>query len=156
MANPYRGEAALDLDGRYFTLRLTLGALAELETAFGVEGLAGLGERLSAGKLAARDLLRLLGPLVRGGGQHLGEGEIASLITARDLPQVVAAIAACFAAAMPPEAADIRSASPEAADIRSASPEAADIRSASPEAADIRSDPPEAASSFGVAPSSPW
>lgn len=105
MANPYRGEAALELDERRFTLRLTLGALAELETAFGVEGLAALGEKLSAGKLASRDLIRLLGPLIRGGGERLGEGEIANLITARDLPQVMEAIAACLEAAMPPEAA---------------------------------------------------
>jgi Phage tail tube protein, GTA-gp10 len=103
MANPYRGEAALELDERRFTLRLTLGALAELETAFGAEGLAALGEKLGAGKLAARDVLNLLGPLIRGGGERLGEHEISSMITARDLPQVVEAIADCFAAAMPGE-----------------------------------------------------
>lgn len=104
MGNPYRGEVSLDLDGRRLALRLTLGALAELETAFGAEGLAALGHRLGEGRLAARDLLRLLGPLARGGGAHESDAELAAHLGAQDLPAVVGAIADCFAAAMPREA----------------------------------------------------
>lgn len=101
MANPYRGEAELVLGGKTHVLRLTLGALAELETAFGVEGLSALGARLSAGGLGARDLIRLLAPLLRGGGARLGESEVASMVIASDLPALVSAIGDCFAAAMP-------------------------------------------------------
>jgi Phage tail tube protein, GTA-gp10 len=105
MGNPYRGEAVLQLGETSITLRLTLGALAELEAAFGVEGLAALGQRLSGGTLAAKDLIRLLGPLARAGGTRLGDAELAARVNAADLPHVVEALAACFAAAMPETAA---------------------------------------------------
>ena len=60
MANPRRGEAAVELGAKRYTLCLTLGALAELEHAFGVADLAALGERFAGGRLSARDLLTLL------------------------------------------------------------------------------------------------
>ncbi len=101
MANPYRGEAELNLAGKLYTLRLTLGALAELEAAFGAEDLGALGERLGAGKLAARDVIRLLAPLLSAGGTRLAAGEIGAMIAPADLPEVMRAIAACFAAAVP-------------------------------------------------------
>ncbi|MFX8813193.1 GTA-gp10 family protein, partial [Acinetobacter baumannii] len=45
MANVRRGEIEAVIDGRPRILCLTLGALAELEHAFGVYDLAGLSER---------------------------------------------------------------------------------------------------------------
>ena len=53
MTNRRRGEVALELGGQRYTLCLTLGALAELEDAFGVADLAALGERFAAGRLSA-------------------------------------------------------------------------------------------------------
>jgi hypothetical protein len=101
MANLYRGEAELVLAGKTYTLRLSLGALAELENAFDAEGLAALGQRLGEGHTSARDILRLLVPLLKGGGHPLGAAEVSTLVSAADLPAVVHAISACFAAAMP-------------------------------------------------------
>ena len=60
MPNPRRGEVAVELGGKRHALCLTLGALAELEHAFGVADLAALGERFAGGRLSARDLLTLL------------------------------------------------------------------------------------------------
>ena len=48
-----RGEVALVLGGKRYTLCLTLGALAELEDAFGVADLAALAERFAGGRLSA-------------------------------------------------------------------------------------------------------
>ena len=48
MTNRYRGEVALDLEGRSHTLCLTLDALARLETAFGAASLGDLIGRLGA------------------------------------------------------------------------------------------------------------
>ncbi len=39
MINRYRGESALMVDGEPLPMRLTLGALAELEHAFSVDSL---------------------------------------------------------------------------------------------------------------------
>ena len=45
MANPYAGEVALVIDGQRHVLKLTLGALAELESALGADSLVALVER---------------------------------------------------------------------------------------------------------------
>lgn len=81
MANPQRGEVAAQIDGRTVTLRLTLGALAELETELGVGGLVALAERFETGKFSARDLMALLAAGIRGAGgcasaQDVGRMEV--------------------------------------------------------------------------------
>ena len=61
MANPHRGEIEAELDGRRFTLCLTLGALAELEGALGERDLLALAERFEKGRIASRDAIRIIG-----------------------------------------------------------------------------------------------
>ena len=58
MANRHRGEIEAELGGERRTLCLTLGALAELESAFGAEDLAALAERFGSGRMSARDAYR--------------------------------------------------------------------------------------------------
>jgi hypothetical protein len=79
MPNRRRGEVGLDLAGERYTLCLTLGALAELEDAFAVEDLQALGERFACGRLSARDLVKVLGVALRGGGHALTDREVAAL-----------------------------------------------------------------------------
>lgn len=76
MVNRYRGETALMVEGRVLPMRLTLGALAELEQAFAVDSLPALGERFAMGKLSARDVTRILTAGLRGAGSPLGEDEV--------------------------------------------------------------------------------
>ena len=92
MPNRHRGEVPLHFGGRAFTLCLTLGALAELESAFGVEGLAALGERFTAGRLSAGDVIKLLGAGLRGGGHSVTDAEVAALPVAEGLERVAAAL----------------------------------------------------------------
>ena len=54
MPNRHRGEIEAELGGRRYTLCLTLGALAELEAAFGAEDLVALAERFERGRMPAR------------------------------------------------------------------------------------------------------
>lgn len=79
MVNRYRGEVALMVEGRALPMRLTLGALAELEAAFAVDSLTALGERFVGGRLSARDVTRILYAGLRGGGGGLSEAEVAAL-----------------------------------------------------------------------------
>ena len=67
-ANGARGEVVAGLAGAERRLCLTLGALAEIETGLGLEGLSGLAERMRA--LSARDLMTVLAALLRGGGER--------------------------------------------------------------------------------------
>lgn len=77
--NPWAGEAALVLDGDRRVLRLTLGALAELEASLEADSLVALVERFESGAFGARDLARLLLAGLRGGGWR---GTAADLLAA--------------------------------------------------------------------------
>lgn len=66
-ANGARGEVTADLAGAPRRLCLTLGALAEIETALEIAGLEALAERMR--RLSGRDLLAVLAALLRGGGE---------------------------------------------------------------------------------------
>jgi hypothetical protein len=61
MANRHRGEIDARLDGKVYRLCLTLGALAELESAFGDADMLALAERFEKGRLSARDCQRIIG-----------------------------------------------------------------------------------------------
>lgn len=68
MANPFAGEVALVVDGERRVLKLTLGALAELEDALGADSIVALAERFEAGRFSLRDVLMLIVAGLRGGG----------------------------------------------------------------------------------------
>jgi hypothetical protein len=78
-ANRHRGEIEAVIGGERRILCLTLGALAELETAFAAGDLQALAERFSTGRLKAGDLVRVVGAGLRGGGHPLSDDEVAAL-----------------------------------------------------------------------------
>lgn len=77
--NRRRGEVSAVLDGRPYRLCLTLGALAELEDAFAAEDISALVARFSGGKLTSRDLVRIIGAGLRGGGTPLSDDELSAM-----------------------------------------------------------------------------
>ena len=68
MANPWTGEVALTIDGKRQALKLTLGALAELEAELDSGTLIELIERFEGGAFSTRDVLALIVAGLRGGG----------------------------------------------------------------------------------------
>ena len=78
-ANARRGEVSAIIDGRERILCLTLGALAQLEAAFGESDLNGLAERFATGRLSARDLMRIVAAGLCGGGEHVIEDDVAAM-----------------------------------------------------------------------------
>ena len=62
--NGVRGEVELVIDGVSYTLCLTLGALAKIETQLGCQSIKELEVRM--GRLSAVDLKRVLGALIEG------------------------------------------------------------------------------------------
>ncbi len=99
MPNRRRGEVAVAFGAQRYTLCLTLGALAELEDAFGVADLAALGERFSTGRLSGRELTKLLAVALRGGGRPLTDAEVAALPLDGGIEPVAEALADCLALA---------------------------------------------------------
>lgn len=90
-ANHARGEVVAMLAGRPRRLCLTLGALAELETAFDARRWEDLAARLR--DLSAADLSLVLEALLRGGGEE--PGDLADI----ELGEAARAVAAAFMAA---------------------------------------------------------
>ena len=89
--NGARGDAAVMLGGERRRVCLTLGALAEIETGLGVDGLAAVAERMKT--LSARDLMVVLAAVLRGGGET--EPDVAAV----DPREAAIAVAQAFAAA---------------------------------------------------------
>jgi len=79
MANRRRGEIEAVLDGETRVLVLTLGALAELEAAFGAGDLSALAARFAEGKLSARDAVRIIGAGLRAAGAEISDDAVAAL-----------------------------------------------------------------------------
>lgn len=78
MVNPQRGEVAIRIDGEVRVMRLTLGALAELEARLEATSLLGLAEKFEDGRVSASELIALLAAGVRGGGATVTEAELAT------------------------------------------------------------------------------
>ncbi len=94
--NRARGETSLCVNGQDFTLCLTLGALAQIETALETHNLDALSERLRC--LSAVDVLHVLHALLMGGGNAVSEDV---LRTAKiDPTETAKAIAAAFSLSM--------------------------------------------------------
>ncbi|MDP3801338.1 MAG: GTA-gp10 family protein [Phenylobacterium sp.] len=88
-ANGARGEVTAMLAGAERRLCLTLGALAEIETALGLEGLSGLAERMRV--LSARDLQAVLWALLKAGGEwDLADKPALASVDPREAAEAVA------------------------------------------------------------------
>lgn len=79
MPNPQRGEIEAVIGDRPRTLCLTLGALAELESALDCADLVALAERFETGHISAREAIAVIGAGLRGAGGTETDGELAAL-----------------------------------------------------------------------------
>jgi Phage tail tube protein, GTA-gp10 len=79
MVNRHRGEIAAELGGKTYTLCLTLGALAEIESAYGNLDLIAIAERFETGRIGASDAIKIIGAGLRGGGTTITNEAVATL-----------------------------------------------------------------------------
>jgi hypothetical protein len=91
--NRRRGEVEAVFDGQPRRLVLTLGALAELEAAFGVDDLTALAERFESGRLSARDATTILAAGLRGAGDDIEDSDVARMTHADGAAGFVGAVA---------------------------------------------------------------
>ena len=95
MANIHRGEIEAEFDGKNYRLCLTLGALAELEHAFGEDDMLGVVERFEAGRITACDTIRIIGAGLRGAGYDISDKDVSTMRTqggASGYVEIVAAL----------------------------------------------------------------
>jgi hypothetical protein len=79
MVNRHRGEISAILEGRAWTLCLTLGALAELEDAFAARDMAALLKHFSTSPLSARDAAKIIAAGLKGGGNSVSLEDVAQM-----------------------------------------------------------------------------
>lgn len=77
MVNPCRGEVTITLDDEAHVMRLTLGALAELEARLETGSLVALAEKFESGSVSSGELIALIAAGIRGAGGTLAEGDVA-------------------------------------------------------------------------------
>ncbi len=102
MGNPYAGEVRLVIDGQAHVLRLTLGALAELESAMGEDTILALVERFEQGRFSSRDVLALIVAGLRGGGWQGQAADLTQAEIAGGIPGAARAAASLLAHAFTP------------------------------------------------------
>lgn len=89
--NPVRGDVEIVLSGRARRLRLTFGALAEIEGVLGAQGLAEMGARIRV--MTSQELVQVLAALLRGGGEDISTEEVErAQVHLGDVAKAVAAI----------------------------------------------------------------
>ena len=79
MVNRHRGEIEVTLEGKTYPLCLTLGTLAELETAFEAEDLVEVIERFQNGNIRTKDIITILAAGLKGGGAEMSKEEISKM-----------------------------------------------------------------------------
>ncbi len=89
MTNTARGEASFLANGEKYVMRLTLGALAEIESGLGLTSLAGIAERLK--QLSSSDIALIAAALLRGGGHDIAANDVMRLPA--DVGTIVGAVA---------------------------------------------------------------
>lgn len=94
-----RGDTTVKLAGREIKLRLTLGAMAEIEDALGVPSINEALARVTNSN--ARAMMAMLSAMARAGGTPLGADEIAAL----DISEVAAALTGAINTIAPAEGA---------------------------------------------------
>lgn len=79
MVNRHRGEIEAELGSEIHTLVLTLGALAEIEHAYGGEDLIAIAERFEKGRIKASDAIKVIGAGLRGAGETISDDDVSKL-----------------------------------------------------------------------------
>ncbi|KUO65536.1 MAG: transfer Agent [Alphaproteobacteria bacterium BRH_c36] len=79
MTNRHRGEIEAKLDGKSYRLCLTLGALAELEDAFGADDMVALARRFEEGRIRSADAMKIIGAGLRGGGSPIDDEAVSAM-----------------------------------------------------------------------------
>ena len=102
MANRHRGEIDAELSGKSYTLCLTLGALAEIEGAYGDQDLVAIAERFEKGRIGATDAIRVIGAGLRGAGNVISNDEVAAMTVAGGAAGFLAIVARLLTATFAP------------------------------------------------------
>ena len=91
MTNPFRGELEVKLNGTTHKTRMTVDACMKVEAAT-VQSLVKLTGALAMGELTISEIVGVLHPAIRGGGNYVTENQVADWVYQAGIaPSMVAA-----------------------------------------------------------------
>jgi hypothetical protein len=105
MTNPMKGEIQVELAGKQYTCRLTIDSIIQIETAVGA-GIIKLAQRMSEGDVRITDMLQVLTPALRGGGNNLKLKDVTKLIGEAGIVETASAVALILTQTIAPEEAE--------------------------------------------------
>lgn len=105
MTNPMKGEIQVELAGKQYKCRLTIDSIIQIETAVGA-GIIKLAQRMSEGDVRITDMLSVLTPALRGGGNNLKPKDVTKLIGEAGIVETASAVALVLTQTIAPEEAE--------------------------------------------------
>ena len=103
MANPLKAQIDIRLAGTDYKARLTIDAIIQIEEKVGC-GIIKLATRMGDADIRMVDLLSVLTPALRGGGNNIQEKEVKKIISEVGIVATAKAVAELLAASLqPPE-----------------------------------------------------
>lgn len=96
MANPLKGQIKINLASKEYTARLTIDALMQIEDALG-EGIIKVASRMGEGDVRIKDLVTVLLPALRGGGNDLQANDINKIVQDAGIVQATKSVAMLLA-----------------------------------------------------------
>ena len=79
MTNPLKAQINLDLGGKSYKARLTIDSIIQIEQSTGC-GIIKLAQKMSEADIRMMDLISVLTPALRGGGNDLQENDVKKIV----------------------------------------------------------------------------
>jgi hypothetical protein len=99
MANKLKGESTLNLAGKDYKARLTINAIMQIEDACNM-GIIKLAQNMSEGDIRLSQIISVLTPALRGGGNNLQEKDIINIVQDAGIVKATTAVASLLASSL--------------------------------------------------------
>ena len=102
MTNPMRSQVQLDIGKETYKARLTIDAILQIEEACG-NGIMKLATSMSEGDISMRDIIYILTPALRGGGNDINEVAVKKIVADVGIVECTRAVATLLTATLTTE-----------------------------------------------------
>ena len=99
MSNPKRGELEIALGKKKYKARVTLDVIMRIERQLG-KGIVKIAQSLSEADISASDIIAILTPVIRAGGNSIDDKEVGNAVWEAGLAQGIAACSEILAQAL--------------------------------------------------------
>ena len=99
MANPMKGQIKLTLAGKDYTARLTIDSIIQIEQSVNC-GIIKLANKMAEGDIAVSDLLNILLPALRGGGNDFQMKDVTKIVQDAGIVETTTSVASLLTSAL--------------------------------------------------------